>query len=53
MQEKPILYINLSKDKLRRANMEAEFLRLNLKAQRLEAVWWADLSAEKCEVCIA
>lgn len=47
MQEKPILYINLSKDKLRRANMEAEFLRLNLKAQRLEAVWWADLSAEK------
>lgn len=39
----PILYINLARDEARRAHMEAEFARLRLPAQRLDAVLWTAL----------
>lgn len=39
----PIVYINLDKDAVRRARMQAEITRLHLEAQRLPAVWWKNL----------
>ena len=40
MQKYFIFYINLLKDNDRRANMENEFHRLNISAERLDATWW-------------
>ena len=43
MQPLPVLYINLEKDALRRTRMEEQSKALDLSAQRLAAVYWADL----------
>jgi glycosyl transferase family 25 len=43
----PIWYVNLARDSHRRAHMEAEFARLGLTAQRLDAVWWSDVPKEQ------
>ena len=43
MQPLPIIYINLEKDALRRTRMVEQSKTLGLSAQRLDAVYWADL----------
>src|SRR5574344_1440202 len=43
MQPLPIIYINLEKDALRRTRMVEQSKMLGLSAQRLDAVYWADL----------
>lgn len=40
----PLVYINLDEDTSRRANIESELARLDLKASRLQAVRWTRLS---------
>ncbi len=47
MSTLPILYINLTKDAERRQRMQRQFAALDLLAQRLPAVWWADLPPEE------
>jgi glycosyl transferase family 25 len=43
----PIVFINLASDVERRQRMEAEFQRLQIRAQRLDAVRWTSLEPEK------
>lgn len=47
MSKLPIVYINLAKDTERRQRMERQFAALALSAQRLPAVWWADLRPDE------
>ncbi|WP_326533114.1 glycosyltransferase family 25 protein [Pseudorhodoferax sp.] len=42
----PIRYVNLDRDGVRRAAMEAEFARLGLHAERFPAVLWSALAPE-------
>ncbi len=42
----PIVFINLVRDRERRARIESEAHRLGLAIERIDAVWWADLSHE-------
>jgi glycosyl transferase family 25 len=43
----PVVFINLDSDGERRKRMEAEFKRLQVNAQRLDAVRWTSLEPEK------
>ncbi len=43
----PVVFINLDSDVERRERMEAEFQRLQLNAQRFDAVRWTSLGPEK------
>lgn len=43
MPSLPIVFINLSKDEERRERMQSQFAQMGLEAERLPAVWWAEL----------
>lgn len=45
MMQIPVVYINLDSDVVRRQRMEAEFEKFGIKAERLNAIRWTELSS--------